>query len=523
MNIINRIPKYFPLDPIKHNDTRIVNQYCFSQSNPTPIDNPKLICVSDDCLQLINIKNIDQQFINYFSGNTTIPNSIPLTHCYSGYQFGIFAGQLGDGRAHLIGDTIHDNEYYEIQLKGSGLTPYSRSGDGRAVLRSSVREFLCSEVMNYLGIPTTRAGSIITSDTIAIRDKQYDGNISYEKVTVVLRIAPSFIRFGSFNVVDENGPHKDNIQTIKLLTDYVINNYYPNIATNNALDEQNKIISFMNKVIENTAIMVAMWQSYGFVHGVLNTDNMSILGITMDYGPFAFMETYDPNMTSNTSDNNSRYSFKNQPRVCKWNLLKLAQSIGKYYVNIKDELIKIVDNFCIIYRATFHYKMLNKLGFGKEFDGDKQMIDSFLELLQESQADYTNIFRSLLNLHLFDNNDTGFYGYLKSQCKNFTNDVQNKWTIWLDNYKKTTINNFNGDIDKCVFNRISLLENNNPKFILRNSMLQKAIDMAEKGNYNEVTNLLNLSKLCYCETNKYGKNEYLNIDSNIKISLSCSS
>lgn len=520
MNIINRISKYFPLDPIKKNYTRIV-PYCFAECDTTPIDNPKIVCVSKECLELIGITNIDMNFIGYFSGNKKIPNFMSLCHCYSGYQFGVFAGQLGDGRAHIIGDVIHNNNYYEIQLKGSGLTPFSRKGDGRAVLRSSIREFLCSEFMYYLGIPTTRAGSIITSDTDVIRDKNYDGNISYEKATIVSRISPSFIRFGSFNVVDEGGPHEDKPHTIKLLINYIINNYYREIL-NEDISENEKILLFFDKVILNTAYTVSLWQAYGFVHGVLNTDNMSILGLTIDYGPYAFMETYNPNLISNTSDKQGRYSYKNQPNICKWNLEKLAQSIGEYYVEIRDELLNKVEKFCGIYKTMYINKMMKKMGFTKRMDNDEKILDSFIVLLYESRADYTNIFRSLLNLHLFDNNDNSFLEFIKNQSKNYSKDVNSKWINWMTLYKKRVLSEFTTDIDKCVLNRISLLEKNNPKYILRNSMAQKAIELAEKGDYTETYNLLNLLKNPYNEENKYSKSEYLNIDSSYNVSLSCS-
>jgi len=525
MKIINRIPKHFPLDPIENDNYPRKIQYCYTKCNPDPIENPKLVCISNDCLKLLNIKDIDGNFIDYFSGNKNIPNSIPLAHCYSGYQFGIYAGQLGDGRAHLIGDIIGiDNKYYEIQLKGSGKTPFSRNADGRAVLRSSIREFLCSEFMFYLGIPTTRSGSIITSDTIVTRDKNYDGNISYENATVISRIAPSFIRFGSFNVADINSC-ENNINMIKNLTEYIINNYHTHI-NNNKSSQEDKVMGFFKQVIYDTANLVALWQAYGFIHGVLNTDNMSILGLTIDFGPFAFMETYNPDITSNTSDKNDRYIFRNQPKICKWNLLKLAQSLGKCYSNLENNLIKMVDDFCDIYKSIYLSKMTSKFGFVQKFD-DKQLIDSFLDLLYESQGDYTNIFRSLLNLHLFDNNDGPFLNYLKSQCKNYNDDIHVKWINWINNYKKRTLDDFynskDNNVDACVLNRLHILENNNPKFILRNSMVQKAINLAEKGNYNEINNLLNLLKKPYCEINEYGKNEYLNIDKKYNVALSCSS
>lgn len=390
-----------PVDGSRDARSRQVPNCCFSLVNPTPVSRPTLVAVSKPCFD--EILGIDvpsdvasgvhttttlpgaaangsdatagsrASFAEVFAGNRLLPGSVPAAHCYCGHQFGSFAGQLGDGAAILLGDVVaisepwnvvsaaatphstaagdneeifrrHFSRYAEIQLKGAGPTPYSRASDGRKVLRSSIREFLCSEFMHGLGIPTTRAAAVVTSDDTVLRDPLYTGNAIHERCTVVARVAPSFVRFGSFEICkpldpdtsDRQGPSAGNLAPLFALFDYTSDELFPQVYAAAALaldaaERSNPILRrravaplLFREVVERTARLVAHWQSVGFTHGVLNTDNMSILGLTIDYGPYGFVSHFDPDYVPNQSDDGGRYSFARQPAMCKWNLERLA-------------------------------------------------------------------------------------------------------------------------------------------------------------------------------------------------------
>ncbi|GFR27508.1 protein adenylyltransferase SelO-1, mitochondrial [Trichonephila clavata] len=311
LNFDNLAISRLPMDPEERNYVRSVNAACFSKVMPTPVENPKLVAYSSSALSLLDLSVEESELediTEYFSGNKILHGSEPAAHCYCGHQFGYFSGQLGDGAAIYLGEVINArNERWEIQLKGAGLTPYSRTADGRKVLRSSVREFLCSEAMHFLGIPTTRAGTCITSDSKVIRDIFYDNHPKEEYCSIVLRIAPTFIRFGSFEIfktldpiTGRVGPSVGRYEILYSLLDYVIETFYPEIHVKSN-DLIQKYSAFFEEVVLRTARLVALWQCVGFCHGVLNTDNMSILGLTIDYGPFGFLDIYDPNHVCNAS------------------------------------------------------------------------------------------------------------------------------------------------------------------------------------------------------------------------------
>ncbi|KAK3699572.1 hypothetical protein QZH41_014270 [Actinostola sp. cb2023] len=286
---------------------------------------PSLVAVSPDVVQ--DVLDIDSDlamgsdsFLQFASGNALAGNSIPIAHCYGGHQFGEWSGQLGDGRAVMLGDYVNrKGERWELQLKGSGKTPYSRHGDGRAVLRSSIREFLASEAMHYLGIPTSRAASIVVSNDPLWRDMFYDGHPKQEKAAVVLRVAKSWFRIGSLEILTERG----EIELLRKLVDFIIEQHFEDIK-----DDNNKYLNFFSKVVTMTSDMIAQWQSVGFVHGVCNTDNFSLLSITIDYGPFGFLDEYDKDFIPNSSDDEGRYSFRNQPSIGLFNLEKLLDAMS---------------------------------------------------------------------------------------------------------------------------------------------------------------------------------------------------
>lgn len=549
LNFVNTAINTLPLDIIKDNYTRKVKA-CYSLVNTTPVINPQLIHYSEEALNLLDLDTLEtnkSDFVNFFSGNKTLPGSQPAAHCYCGHQFGYFSGQLGDGRVHYLGDIINNKgERLELQLKGSGKTPYSRNGDGRAVLRSSIREFLCSEAMHYLRVPTTRAATIITSDTYVDRDIKYDGHISRERATIISRIAPTFIRFGSFQIADpiyidtkENGPSSDNPEIIKHLMNYVIKYHYSHIFNKYSSIEE-RIISFAEEIAFRTAKMVSLWQSYGFCNGVMNTDNMSILGFTIDYGPFGFMDIYDPDYTPNTSDKKGRYKFRNQPTICKWNLERLFYSISLCWPCIKNKLYNISNNFPQIYQNLYLDQMRLKLGLFKKSDNDEQIIMLLLDTMYKTSGDFTNIFRCLSELNILQDvrEQPILTLILKETRKKIKNEEgldmcdassRNLWIKWLNLYKQRIQIEFHGindinDINKLQVIRINTMNNNNPTYILRNHLVQEAIYKADIGDYSEVKNLLDILKDPF---NKFGicrQTVYHNPPKDtIPLVLSCSS
>ncbi|KAJ8374107.1 hypothetical protein SKAU_G00046870 [Synaphobranchus kaupii] len=408
--------KKLPIDPSKDSGVRTVKGACFSRVQQQPLVNPKFVAVSEPALALIGLSADDvlrdPLGPEYLSGSKLMPGSEPAAHCYCGHQFGNFAGQLGDGAASYLGevkapadqsvDLLNENPCgrWEIQVKGAGLTPFSRQADGRKVLRSSIREFLCSEAMFALGVPTTRAGSLVTSDLRVTRDIFYDGRPRQERCSVVLRIAPSFIRFGSFEIfkpMDEltgrQGPSVGRNDIRTQLLDYVIETFYPEIQQNHA-DRAERNAAFFREVTVRTAKMVALWQCVGFVHGVLNTDNMSIVGVTLDYGPFGFMDRFDPDFVSNNSDNSGRYSYQAQPAVCRWNLARLAEALGPELRPQSRQAV--LDEYLPLYNGFYLGNMRKKLGLlRKEEPEDETLVTDLLQTMHNTGADFTNTFRSL--------------------------------------------------------------------------------------------------------------------------------
>lgn len=416
LNFDNVTIHSLPIDPVTENYVRTVNGACFSHCNPTPVEDPKVIAVSKSALALIDIDvgtqeevGNDDEFAAVFSGSKLLPGSEPSAHCYCGHQFGSFAGQLGDGAAIYLGEVINKkSERWELQLKGAGPTPYSRSADGRKVLRSSLREFLASEYMAAVGVPTTRAGSCVTSSDTVIRDIFYDGNPIHEKCTIISRIAKTFLRFGSFEIFKTTddltrrcGPSVGRNDIKKKLLDHVIKQYYPEIHVLN-LDEEDEYKEFFKQITLRTARLVAAWQCIGFCHGVLNTDNMSIVGVTIDYGPYGYLDRYDPDHICNASDDGGRYSYSKQPVICKWNLMKLAEALNPLVPF--DTLMEILEqNYDAEFKNSFECKMRAKMGLIKPLEenkddglvlSDSNMIQLLLETMSQTGADFTNTFRA---------------------------------------------------------------------------------------------------------------------------------
>eukprot|EP01006_Ploeotia_vitrea_P010254 TRINITY_DN2659_c0_g1_i1.p1 TRINITY_DN2659_c0_g1~~TRINITY_DN2659_c0_g1_i1.p1 ORF type:complete len:634 (+),score=89.08 TRINITY_DN2659_c0_g1_i1:12-1913(+) len=401
-----------PLDPEKKNFVRSpVPNTCFSLVEPTPVDKPQLVCASRPALKLIDITSDEEfnrdDFAAYFAGNKVLPGAEPAAHCYCGHQFGRFSGQLGDGATMFLGQVINEaGDRWEIQFKGAGKTPYSRTADGRKVLRSSIREFLCSEANFFLNVPTTRAGTVVTSDTRVERDIFYSGDVIRERASIVLRMAPTFIRFGSFEIfkgtadTGRAGPSEGNWELQKKLLDHVIDTFYPDIDKTAERATQYK--EFFTEIVRRTAYLVAQWQRVGFCHGVLNTDNMSIVGLTIDYGPFGFMEIFNNDFICNSSDNSGRYSYAAQPEICKWNCVKLAEALHPTLP--KDVSMEIIDsNWDKQYNGYFLEAVRDKLGLayadGTPTDDDTakdlKLYNDLLDVMQKTGADFTQSFNNL--------------------------------------------------------------------------------------------------------------------------------
>ncbi|XP_072241557.1 selenoprotein O1 isoform X2 [Leuresthes tenuis] len=427
LDFVNVVLKKLPLDPSEEPGVRQVKGACFSRVKPQPLTKPRFVAVSHEALALLGLDG--QEVMNdplgpeYLSGSNIMPGSEPVAHCYCGHQFGQFAGQLGDGAACYLGEVRvppgQDPELlrknpsgrWEIQVKGAGLTPYSRQADGRKVLRSSIREFLCSEAMFFLGVPTTRAGSVVTSDSRVIRDVYYSGQPRHERCSVVLRIAPTFLRFGSFEIfkpADEltgrQGPSYGRDEIRGQMMDYVIEMFYPEIQQNYP-DRVERNVAFFREVMHRTARLVAQWQCVGFCHGVLNTDNMSILGLTVDYGPYGFMDRFDPDFICNASDNSGRYSYQAQPAICRWNLVKLAEALAPELPPERAEAV--MDEYLDLFNHFYLENMRKKLGLLKKDEPeDEMLITELMQTMHNTGADFTNTFRSLSQISCLSEGET---------------------------------------------------------------------------------------------------------------------
>ncbi len=438
----------------------------YTRLSPTPLPAPYLVSFNSDAAALIDLDPAEAKrpdFSEYLSGNCLLPGSDPLAMLYSGHQFGVYVPQLGDGRAILLGEVKNQaGARWEMQLKGAGQTPYSRQGDGRAVLRSTIREYLCGEAMAGLGIPTTRALCIVGSDLKVYRE-------TTESAAVLLRLAPSHIRFGSFQVFYD----RKQFDALKQLADYVIGEHFPECFAS-----EDRYGSFFTEVVLRTARLMADWQAVGFAHGVMNTDNMSILGLTFDYGPFGFMEHYDPGLICNHSDPGGRYAFNRQPEVGLWNLSALAQALTPLIS--KETLTGALDRYEPVFHADYAKRMAQKLGLKKFLDADLSLISGLLGLLHANHVDYTNFFRAL--------------GHIKRTGIEPNAPVRTMFTDlaafddWARQYHPRLAMEESTDEE-----RKRGMDGVNPKYILRNHLAQIAIEKAAGArDYSEIDRLRQL-------------------------------
>ncbi|MCH2034975.1 MAG: YdiU family protein [Tenacibaculum sp.] len=495
-NLNDTFNKELPADITQENSRRQVYNACYSFVTPKQTLNPKLIHFSDDFIHEVGITKEDTQneeFLKVFSGNKVLKNTHPYAMCYGGHQFGHWAGQLGDGRAINLFEIDHKDKHWTFQLKGAGETPYSRTADGLAVLRSSIREHLCSEAMHYLGVPTTRSLTLSLTGDQVMRDIMYNGNAAYEKGAVVCRVAPSFIRFGNFEIFAA----RQDSETLKKLADYTIDHFYSNITSTG----KQKYLDFLTEVRNRTIDMIVHWQRVGFVHGVMNTDNLSILGLTIDYGPYGWLEGFDYEWTPNTTDaQNKRYRFGNQPYIAMWNLYKLANALYPLIEEV-DPLQAILNEYEAMYLKQYEVMMKQKLGLDTKSDY-ASLVSGIEKTLQLIETDYTIFFRKL---SLVTKNDTPASAILKISDAFYNEEELQKeskkqWLSWFAQYIETI-----QSLDSTDEERAARMNTVNPKYVLRNYMAQLAIDDADKGNYDLIDELYQLLKNPYDEQPTYEK------------------
>ncbi len=434
---------------------------------PTPLLAAHLASFNEAAAALIDLDPGDAgraEFVDYLNGSRPLPGADPIAMLYAGHQFGHYVEQLGDGRAILLGEVLNRRgERWELQLKGAGPTPYSRRGDGRAVLRSTVREYLCSEAMHGLGIPTTRALCMLGSEEEVYREQ-------IEAGALLLRMAPSHVRFGSFEIFFYRGQH----DRLRQLTDYVIEHHYPELR-----ERADRYLAFYREVVARTARLIAQWQLVGFAHGVMNTDNMSILGLTLDYGPFGFLDDYQPGFICNHSDHHGRYAFDRQPDIGLWNVSCLAQALLPLLHPEPETAVELAKAGFDLYQEQFRQAhdqgMAAKLGLRELQPDDAALAQGWLDLLAANHCDYTNSFRALAH---FD--DPG--------CPlrdSFVDRVA--FDTWAQDYRRRLAQE---GVDASE--RQARMQTVNPKYILRNYLAEQAIRAAQGGDYREIDRLLAL-------------------------------
>ena len=490
IQLTNFFTDQLPADPNLENTRREVLEAVYSFVRPIKTSNPTLLHVSDEMQHTLDFSNEDiqsREFLEFVTGNSVLKNSKPFAMCYAGHQFGNWAGQLGDGRAINLGE-IKD---WAVQLKGSGPTPYSRTADGLAVLRSSVREYLCSEAMHHLGVPSTRALSLSLTGDKVLRDVMYNGNPAHEKGAIVSRVAKSFLRFGNFEIFSS----RNDIKNLKILTDYTIKSHFSHLGK----PSKEVYLQFFQEVTSKTLEMIIHWQRVGFVHGVMNTDNMSILGLTIDYGPYGWLEGFDFGWTPNTTDKQQkRYRYGNQPTIGLWNLYQLANAL---YPLIEEAapLEKILEGYKSNFEKKSQDMMRAKLGLTSDKETDIDIIQSLENNLQATETDMTIFFRTLSSFK----KEQPEKGVKLIQDAFYTPDtikgnVLNNWKQWFANYAKRL-----EDETTSAEERQQQMNKVNPKYVLRNYMAQLAIDKADKGDTSLLEEMYLLLKEPYSEQPKF--------------------
>jgi uncharacterized protein YdiU (UPF0061 family) len=491
----NQFTKSLPADSHVGTARRQVEQACYSRVKPAVVAAPRLVAHSVEMLELLGLEPAEilrPGFVEVLAGNRLLAGMDPHAACYGGHQFGNWAGQLGDGRAIGLGEVVDVNGRHQmLQLKGAGPTPYSRTADGLAVLRSSVREFLCSEAMHHLGVPTTRALSLVTTGEEVVRDMLYNGNPRPELGAIVCRVAPSFIRFGNFEIFASRGDR----ETLQCLADFVIATEFPHIED----PSPRRYVSLLREVGERTADMVVEWLRVGFVHGVMNTDNMSILGLTIDYGPYGWLDNYDPNWTPNTTDaQHRRYRYGHQANIAQWNLVQLANALYPLVEEV-EPFQDAIQRYAERFQTKWSQMMASKLGLSSLDDSrDQSLADQALSVMQVVETDMTKFWRELGGVDCSASLDPiertkplleSIYereSATRPQISAFVDFTQR----WAARHRELGAN----DVERQMS-----MDAVNPKYVLRNYMAQLAIERAEEGDGSMVEELLDLVRRPYDE------------------------
>ncbi len=481
----DRFVRELPADPRDDHRLRQVDA-CYSRVTPTAVSKPELLILIPEVAELLDLEPTPD-LVEVLAGNRVVDGMKPYSACYGGHQFGNWAGQLGDGRAITLGEVVgQGGKTWEVQLKGAGPTPYSRRADGRAVLRSSLREVVCSEAMFHLGVPTTHALSLVATGDEVLRDLLYDGNPKHEQGAIACRVAPTFLRFGNFEI----HAARDNVQALRALVDYTIDRYYP------WLDRRSPnecVVGFFTEVMRRTAWMVCEWMRVGFVHGVMNTDNMSILGLTIDYGPYGWIEPFDLDWTPNITDaSGKRYRFGQQPRIAHWNLAQLARALAPL-VDDQKQLGHVVDRYAAEFDVLFKHMMLRKLGLDAHRDfaaQDDELLRSLGGVLTDVEVDMTLFYRRLSQV------TTGDAFAVLEDAFYDTPDKIYRATLasWIAQYRdRIAAAKLDDDERRARMDAV------NPLYVPRNYLLQEVIDATEDGDREQLADIVDVLRRPYTE------------------------
>ena len=456
----------------------------FQSVDPEPVKAPALLAFNDDLAEHLNIDLSEEDKVNFFSGNRIPSDSIPIALNYAGHQFGNFVHQLGDGRAVLLGEIRDKKNTVDLQLKGSGPTIYSRQGDGRSALGPVLREYILSEAMHHLNIPTTRALAAISTGEYVARDE-------FEPGGILTRVAKSHLRVGTFEYFASRQQYED----LKILADFAIQRHYPHIR-----EASNHYLELLKEVAKNQSVLVSKWMSVGFIHGVMNTDNFTISGETLDYGPCAFLDEYHPGKVFSSIDQEGRYAFGNQPSIAAWNLASLAGCLIAFIDKDSDKAnemaTEVLDNFSIETNQRILNLMCKKIGLDGESKINQDILKKLLKIMMNNESDFTIAFRSISNL-------------LRNDPKNFLNEFKKdkEITIWLESWKKA-IHNENEDVNQLAVE----LDKLNPIYIPRNHQVQQTIEMAYEGDFSKFWEMLEIIKRPFDENEKYSEYEKRPLD-----------
>ena len=491
----HRFLEALPADPLNLAEPRQVHGAIYSHCMPTPVAAPRLLHWSADCAALLGLGPApeDAQIAaEVFAGNRLLPGCRPYATCYGGHQFGNWAGQLGDGRATLLGTVIGAGEQrLEVQLKGAGLTPFSRHADGRAVLRSSIREYLCSEAMHHLGVPTTRALCLVSTGDAVVRDMFYDGRPQAEPGAIVTRVAPSFLRFGHLEIFAA----RNEVALLRQLVDDTIRTHFPALGA----PSKEVYLAWFNKVCRRTAELMAHWLRVGFVHGVMNTDNLSLLGLTIDYGPYGWLDNFDPNFTPNTTDRGGRYAYAQQAKVAGWNLACLANALMPL-VDDQQALEDALDNYADHFEATYLAMLRDKLGLPQQGSAaaDFGLSSALFECFGRVATDMTIFYRALVRIET----DTPVEQALALIAPAFyaepTPAAREALARWLADWQARIAAS-----PESSANRIQRMNAANPWLIPRNWLAQNAIKAAEAGDLSVLERLMEAIRTPYAEQSAF--------------------